>query len=366
MTIAVLSNDHVWTYNLRRELLERLLAFGHRVVLLLPYGEKVELLKEMGCEFIELPYESRGMNPIKELKLFLDYCKHLRAVRPDLVLSYTIKPNVYGGSACRVLRLPYLVNVTGLGSALHGTGLLSRITAFLYKTGIGGARHVFFQNTEDLAYMQSRGMVRSPCSVLPGSGVNTEYYSESPYPPEGNTEFIFISRVLREKGASEFFAAAEKMRGRYDNVRFHICGLCGKEYEEELARLTADGVVCYHGAVSDIREYLKNTHCTVLPSYYEGMANALLESSAFGRPVIATDVAGCRETFSDGVSGFSCRVADSESLYLAMEKFHLLPYEEKKNMAHSAREWVCERFDRRLVLEAYEREIAAFRRETGL
>lgn len=353
MTIAVLSNDHSWTYNLRRELLSALLERGHRIVLLLPYGSLVDKLCEMGCEFVDVPYESHGMNPAKEWSLYQRYKKHLKELSPDLVLSYTIKPNIYGGLACRKLSIPYVVNVTGLGSSLHAGGVMQKAIGFLYKAGIRGAYKVFFQNTADRDFMLSRSMVKGAYEVLPGSGVNTEHYRTETYPADGGCEFLFISRVLKVKGASEYFTAARTLHEKYPDARFRICGMCDEEYKEELDSLVREGVISYYGPLADIRTALDVAHCTVLPSYFEGMANALLESASYSRPVIATDVPGCRETFEDGVSGFSCTVRSAESLTRAMEKFLLLPYEEKRKMGEAGRAWVEARFDRKLVLKAY-------------
>ncbi len=363
MTIAVLSNDHSWTYNLRREVLSRLLADGHRVVLLLPYGSLVDKLVEMGCEFIDVPYESHGMNPVKELSLYRRYKKHLKALCPDLVLSYTIKPNVYGGLACRSLKIPYIVNITGLGSALHAGGIMQKVVGMLYKAGIRGAYKVFFQNTADRDFMLSRSMVKCAYEVLPGSGVNTDHYRTDAYPADGTCEFLFISRVLTVKGAREYFAAARTLHKKYPFARFRICGLCDEEYKAELESLVKEGVIHYYGPLVDIRTALDVAHCTVLPSYFEGMANALLESASYSRPVVATDVPGCRETFCDGVSGFSCAVRSAESLTEAMEKFINLPYEEKRKMGEAGRAWVVERFDRKLVLGAYLETVSEFEKK---
>lgn len=336
------------------------------MVLLLPYGPLVDKLVERGCEFVDVPYDSHGLNPKEEYNLYRRYVRSFKKIKPDLVLSYTIKPNVYGGLACRRLRIPYIVNITGLGSALHGGGLMQKAVGFLYKLGIRGARKIFFQNSADCRFMKLRNMIRNDYEIIPGSGVNTQHYKTDAYPADTTCEFVFISRVLTVKGAREYFAAATALSQKYENVRFHICGQCDEEYEEQLRELCEKGVITYHGAVEDIRPILDRTHCTVLPSYFEGMANALLESAAYSRPVIASDVPGCKETFVDGVSGFSCKVKDAESLTQAMERFILLPYEDKRVMGLSGRRWVEEHFDRKLVLEAYMETIRRFETELNL
>lgn len=358
MIVAILSNDHAWTYNLRREVIQEILNRGHRVVLIMSFGDKIDKLLEMGCEFIDIPFDRHGTNPIKELGLICHYYKHLKKLKPDIVLSYTIKPNIYGGIACGKLKIPYIPNITGLGPVIENKNKLQKFSIKLYKYALKNARVVFFQNKENIDFMLQRKMVREKYALLPGSGVNLERFSLMKFPNDEIIEFAFISRIMKEKGIEQYLDAAKYIRKKYPNTKFHVCGFCEQEYEHTLKELNDNGTIIYHGMVKDVRTVLQNVHCTVHPTYYpEGLSNVLLESSACGRPIITTDRSGCREVIDDGVNGFICKQKDSEDLIKQIEKFLALPYEKKKEMGLAGRAKVEREFDRNIVVKAYLDEI---------
>lgn len=362
MTIAILSNDHAWTYNLRREVIQALLDMGHRIVLILSYGEKIELLKEMGCEFIDIPFERHGTNFIKEFQLITTYNKILKKLKPDIVLSYTIKPNIYGGMVCAKLKIPFFPNITGLGTAVENEGILQPVFIKLYKWGLKKARHIFFQNKENLEFMKKHKILNSEYTVLPGSGVNLSRFTLLPYPNEEKTGFVFISRIMKEKGIDQYLDAAKFIKEKYKNTEFHICGFCEAEYKGKLQEFIDNGTVIYHGMVSDVREVLADVHCTVHPTYYpEGLSNVLLESAASGRALITTDRAGCREVIDDGINGFICKQKDSENLIMQIEKFLSLSYEDKKKMGLMGRQKVEKEFDRQIVVNKYLEQVEKIR-----
>ncbi len=356
--VLFLVNHPVTIYNLRLELVEALLANGHHVVISSPYGERIEDLKALGCEYREISFSRHGMNPLQEMKLISTYKKLLKEVRPDIVFSYTIKPNIYGAIACRSTKVPIVANITGLGTAVENGGLVQAITVALYKYAFKRVKTVFFQNSENLRFFQEKNIIRDRFAILPGSGVNTERFSALPYPETDPVRFLFIGRLMRDKGINEYFVAAKALKAKYPHAEFHICGFCEAEYEGLLQKNLEDRAVIYHGMVSDIRPLLKESHCTVLPSYHEGMANVLLESAACGRPVIATHVPGCRETFEDGVSGLSCAPQSPESLMEAMESFIALTHGERVQMGLAGRKKMETEFDRRIVVEAYLAELS--------
>lgn len=357
-TIAVISNDHAWTYNLRKEILEALIKEGHRVVVIVGYGKRVEDLKQLGCEFIDIPVDRHGMNPFNELKLYRKYKKALKELKPDIALTYTIKPNIYGGYACGKLGIPYIANITGLGTPIENKGPLQGVFTKMLKVGLKKASMVFFQNTENMRLLLDKRVISGKYDLLPGSGVNVERFSPLEYPSEATTEFVFISRLMKEKGIDQYLDAAIAIKEKHPNTKFHICGFCEQNYTDKINELNANGTVVYHGMVDDVREVIKNCHCTIHPTYYpEGLSNVLLESSACARPIITTDRSGCREVIDDGVNGFIVKQKDSADLIEKIEKFIALPYEEKRQMGLNGRAKVEKEFDRQIVVRKYLEQI---------
>ena len=319
--------------------------------------ERVKYFEEIGCHIIKTAFDRRGMNPMADFKLMLQYRRMIKQLGPNAVLSYTIKPNIYGGIACRLTRTPQIANVTGLGDAMENGGWLQKLTISLYKIGIGKAKCVFFQNETNKAFCESQGIVGLKTRLLPGSGVNLEHHQYQELPPDGIIRFLFISRLLRDKGTGEFFEMAKTIKGKYPQVEFQILGWCEGDYKKQLDELIENGIINYLGSTSDVRPFLAKVHCTIMPSYHEGMSNVNLESAANGRPVITTDVPGCRETVDDGVTGFLVKAKDAESLIDGVERFLSLPYEDKQNMGLMARRKVEREFDRNIVVKAYLEEI---------
>ena len=352
--ILFLVNHDVVIYNFRLELVERLLADGHQVVISSPYGERIDDLKTLGCEYSEINIARHGMNPIKELKLILEYKKLLDLVKPDMVFAYTIKPNIYGSIACRSRKVPCVTNITGLGTAVENGGLVQKITVLLYKYAFTKVQRVFFQNTENMQFFVNHKIALGKHDLLPGSGVNLQRFKVLEYSENGTVEFAFISRIMKEKGIDQYMEAAEYIKNKYPNTVFHVCGFCEDAYEEKLRDLNDKGVINYHGMVRDVKDFLKEIHCTIHPTYYpEGISNVLLESLACGRPIITTDRSGCREVIDDGVNGFIVNQKDSEDLIEKIEKFLALSWEERKNMGLAGRAKVEKEFDRQIVVEKY-------------
>lgn len=358
--ILFLVNHDVVIYNFRLEMVERFLEEGHQVIISSPYGERIDALVELGCEFRPIEMSRHGMNPVQELKLLRDYIKLIRAEKPDIVLTFTIKPNIYGGMACTLLGVPYVVNITGLGTAVENGGIVQKITVMLYRLALTRVQKVFFQNTENRQFFIDRKLAMGKHGLLPGSGVNLNRFSPLAYPGEETTEFVFISRIMKEKGADQYLEAAEYIRGKYPNTRFHVCGFCEQAYEQRLQQLQEKGVITYHGMVRDVRTVIANTHCTIHPTYYpEGLSNVLLESAACARPLITTDRSGCREVIDNGVNGFVVRQQDTQDLIEKIERFLALSWEEKKAMGMAGRAKVEREFDRQIVVQKYLEEIGS-------
>ena len=349
--ILILANHSGGLYDFRKDLIAELKKYAN-VTAAVPHNDRWEELCELADRVIELPVDRRGMNPVRDAKLFRQYRAMLKKVRPDLVLTYTIKPNIYGGLACRMARIPYAVNITGLGSAIENGGWLRRFVLALYKPAMKGARAVFFENAGNRDSLVSAGVVPEGRDVvLNGAGVNLEDYPYQPYPQEGPVRFLFVGRVMHEKGVDELFAAAKRMKQEFgDGVEFHIVGSFEEAYKPVMDELEQSGVVRYHGYQPDMKPFYAMASCVVLPSYHEGMSNVLLEAAASGRPLITSDIPGCREAVEDGASGYLCPAKDADTLYAAMRRFASLPQVEQAELGRHGRERMEQRFSKAAVV----------------
>ncbi|QQP69556.1 glycosyltransferase family 4 protein [Carnobacterium sp. CS13] len=360
--VLILVNHDVVIYNFRKELVERLLKDGFEVVISSPYGERIDELVNMGCKYIEATISRHGTNILEEVKLINYYKKTIKNIKPDVVLSYTIKPNIYGGMVCKSLNVPYIANITGLGTAVEKVGILQKISIILYKFAFKKINRVFFQNTENMQFFIDNNIMNDKHRLVPGSGVNLNHFIPLPYPNDNTVEFVFISRIMKEKGIDQYLEAAEYIREKYPNTRFHVCGFCEETYEERLKKLENEKVIIYHGMVRDVRDIIVKTHCTIHPTYYpEGLSNVLLESSASGRPIITTNRSGCREVVNNGVNGYIVEQQNTQELISKIEKFIKLTNKSKEQMGLAGRKKVEQEFDRQIVVDAYMDEINKIR-----
>lgn len=349
--IVILANQSGGLYDFRKDLMIALQEKAE-VYAVVPHNDRWDELQALADRVIELPIDRRGMNPARDAKLLGQYRAILKRLRPDLVLTYTIKPNIYGGLACRELHIPYAVNITGLGSAIENGGWLKRFVLTLYKPVLAGAKVVFFENAGNRDTLAAAGVVpRGSDVVLNGAGVNLEDYPFQPYPLEGTVRFLFVGRVMHEKGVDELFAAAKRMKQTYgDGVEFHIVGSFEEGYKPLMDELEQTGVVKYHGYQSDMKHFYAMAGCVVLPSYHEGMSNVLLEAAASGRPLITSDIPGCREAVEPGVSGYLCPARDADALYAAMRQFLELPPAQRAAMGCRGRERMERQFGKATVV----------------
>lgn len=357
--ILILCNSCIGLYKFRKELLERLLSEGNEVYVDTPYDNKEMLskLKKLGVHLFESNINRRGMNPIEDLKLLVEYLNVIRKVKPDYVFTYTIKPNLYGGLACKVMRIPYLMNITGLGTSLEKESILKKILIIFYKNIIKSAKVVFFQNESNKEYFTKLNF-KFNHKLIPGSGVNLEYYKYQEYPKSDIIKFVFVARIMKEKGIEEYLAAAKYIKGKYSNTEFHICGFCEQGYEDRIKELSDKNIIIYHGLVEDMREIYKDMHCTIHPTFYpEGLSNVLLESAASGRPIITTDRPGCKEVVLINENGFLIKEQDTEDLINKIQNFINLSWDKKRNMGLRGRRYIENKFNRNLVINAYLEEI---------
>lgn len=355
--ILFMVNHDVVIYNFRLEIVERFLKDGHEVHISSPYGERIDDLVGLGAIYHEINMNRHGMNPLKELKLLREYKKLLKEVKPDICLGFTIKPNIYGAIAARKYKIPFVANVTGLGTAVENPGLSQKISIMLYRYAFKKVQRVFFQNEENKEFFDKHNLAIGKGIVIPGSGVNLVRFPFREYPDEESvTRFGFVSRIMKEKGIDQFLDAAEALRGK--NAEFHICGFCEPEYDGRLQEEVQKGNVIYHGMIRDVAGFMEKMHCIVHPSYYpEGMSNVLLEACATGRPIITTDRSGCREIVDDGVNGYLVPCKNSQKLIELIERFMGTTQAERKTMGIGARHKVEHDFDRQIIVKRYVEEV---------
>lgn len=345
-------------YSFRKEVIKAFIDNGYKVTISCPNDEtiKAEWFKNIGCDIIDTKFNRKGTNPLSDIKLMVYYRKIIKEITPEVVLTYTIKPNIYGGIASALCGVSHIANITGLGSAVEYPGIMQKITILLYKLGLRKTSLTFFQNNENRQFFIRNRMIKGENQLIPGSGVNLSYHTQKEYPSESEPiRFIFVSRIRREKGIEEYLVAAETLKLKYaDNVEFHIVGWCEENYYERINSLNDKGIVVFHGFQGDVRPFNAMVHCGVHPTFYpEGMSNVLLEYCAAGRPIITTNRSGCREVVDDGVNGFIIKQKDASDLMKKIENFIKLPYEYKKKMGENARKKVELEFDRQIVINAY-------------
>jgi len=357
--IVLVSNTAWYLYNFRRGTLTELVARGYRVVAVAPsdrYADK--LVDELGVQFMPLRLDGKGTGLVGEALSLLTLLSLLRRLRPAFVFNFTVKANIYSGLVCRLLRIPYANNVSGLGTAfLYDTWIYRRVRS-LYAFANSRAERVFFQNQEDLHTFHSTGLLNATSTALmPGSGMDTVRFPFSPLPSEGPRTFLMVARLIGDKGVREYVAAAAQVARRRPTVRFLLIGPQGVSNSsailpEEVARWQDEAVIEYLGEQDDVRPWLARSHVLVLPSYREGMPRTVLEAASMGRPAIVTDVPGCRQAVVDGETGWLCQVRDAESLASCMTACLDMSYDQLAEAGRAARRRIEKEFDERIVIQA--------------
>ena len=356
--VLFLVNHDVVIYNFRLEIVEELLKEGYEVHISSPYGERIDDLVKIGSVFHEVNLDRHSKNPLGELKLIKEYRRLYKEVKPDIILGFTIKPNIYGAYVAKKRKIPFIANITGLGTALENQGLSQKILIKMYKIAFKKVKKVYFQNEENMQFFKNHKIAIGKHELLPGSGVNLERFPIKEYPSDDIVKFIFVSRIMKEKGIDQYLETARNIKEKYSKIEFHICGFCEAEYEGKLKEYNDKKIVIYHGMVRNVTDLLKDMHCLIHPTYYpEGMSNVLLEACATGRPIITTNRAGCREIVDDGINGFVVEEKNSKDLIEKVEKFLQLSNEERKQMGIAGRRKVEKEFDRKIVVKKYMKEI---------
>lgn len=351
MKILIWANHDVGLYKFRKELIQELIRKGHAVIVSLPEGELIPDIKKLGVKVILTDVDRRGINPLTDLKLMMRYLRMGMTWKPDLVITYTIKPNVYGGMICRLLKIPYAENITGLGTTFQKENVIKKLVCLLYRIGCRRAKCVFFENEGNKQIFLAHRLIREEqAHRLNGAGVNLEEYPYTEYPDECEPiRFLFIGRVMKEKGVDELFDAARRIKQEYPEVLFDIVGPMEDEYGSVIEELEKDGIITYYGFQKDVKPFIEKCHCFVLPSWHEGMANTLLEAGAMGRPLITSRIHGCMEAVAD--NGFLVNIKDTDQLYQALREFINIDFRKKREMSEHSSRYICDTFDKNTVVQ---------------
>jgi glycosyltransferase involved in cell wall biosynthesis len=352
--------------NFRSGLIRALVAKGYEVVTVAPDDVYSARLSELGCRFVALPMDNQGTHPLRDLLLFIRFWLLLRRERPDVLLAYTVKPNIYGSLAAGLLGMPVVNNIAGLGAVFIKGGWLVRLVRGLYRLALRHSAKVFFQNKDDRALFIDAGLVKpEKTDLLPGSGINLTRFSANEKSSMPSTKdvgrpfrFLLIARMLRDKGVVEYVAAAKQIHARWPNVEFGLLGFLDVQNPaaistEEMNTWVAEGDVRYLGVSDDVRLEIAQANCIVLPSYREGTPRSLLEAAAMAKPIITTDAVGCREVVDDGVNGYLCQVLDADDLAAKMYAMLGLSVTEREAMGQAGRKKMELQFDEKIVIAKY-------------
>lgn len=367
MRIAVVLNTSWNIYNFRMNLIRTLIASGHEVHTIAPHDPFTSQLVDAGCIHHNITMDSRGANPVKDTALIAELFFTYRKIRPDIILHYTIKPNVYGTLAAAMLRIPVINNVCGLGTVFLKDNLVSAVAILLYKISFRFAHKVFFQNPEDLRLFVTKKMVRHEAvDLLPGSGIDLQKFQPVPFRRNKIFTFLLISRLITDKGVVEYIEAVKNLQSKGIQARFQVLGQMDPQHKRGIAvKVIRDwidsNIIEYLGTTRDVRKYIREADCIVLPSYREGTPRTLLEAASSCKPIIATDVPGCNHVVVDDYNGFLCRLKDADDLAAKMQKLHACEDEKLARFGINSRLKMEAEYDENLVINKYLRALESFK-----
>jgi glycosyltransferase involved in cell wall biosynthesis len=332
---------------------------GYKVILVAPNDNYTDLLKEE-FEYHDIYINNKGTNPKEDFKTLIGFYKLYKKIRPNMVLNYTIKPNIYGNISCSLLGIKTINNISGLGTVFIKESLVTTVVKLLYRYSLSKSSTVFFQNEDDRDLFIKNNLVKKDiCNLVPGSGIDTTKFKSVEFQKEDNKfRFLLIARMLYDKGIGEYIEAVKILKEKYKDVEFQLLGSLDASNntaisKEQMQQWVGDKLVNYLGVTDDVQEYIKKADCIVLPSYREGTPRTLLESASMAKPIVTTNVVGCKEVVDDGVNGFLCAVKNSQDLAEKMEKMLQLPKEKRIEMGKRGREKMMKEFDEQIVIDKY-------------
>ncbi len=363
MKIAIVLNTSWNIYNFRKGLIKSFINEGHEVVAIAPKDNYSDKLIEMGCDYHPISMDSRGINPIKDLSLIFELLRLYKRTKPDVILHFTVKPNIYGTLAAALLRKPVINNVCGLGTAFIKKGFVTRIVSLLYKISFRFSNKVFFQNWEDCTLFEKSGIVDpEKTDIIPGSGIDIAQFNPVSSKTNQPFTFLLVSRIIRDKGIYEYIAAIKLLRQKYPELRFQLLGQkdpCHKHGipPEMVDQWAEAGIIEYLGTTDDVKRVIGESDCVVLPSYREGTPRTLLEAASMEKPLITTNTPGCNSVVVDGKNGLLCSKKDPQDLARAFEEMYLLPKDQRDQMGINGRKRMEENFDERFVIDGYRKAL---------
>lgn len=363
-TIAIVTNTSWNIYNFRLGLLQSLQEDGYRIIVIAPIDEYSQKLENLGFEYHNIIINNKGTNPIEDVILIRVFYQLYKKIKPAVLLHYTIKPNIYGTIAAKFAGVPVISNISGLGTVFLNTKLSSKVARLLYKVALHTPKKVFFQNNDDrMLFINSSLVAEDKTELLPGSGIDTAKFIPVKYEKINNDfSFLFIARLVKDKGLLEYIQAARILKVHYPKVQFTILGAYypGNPTAitpDQMVKWEQEEVVTYLGESNDVSALITRADCVVLPSYREGLSRVLLEAASMAKPIVTTNVPGCRDIVEDGVNGFLCKVKDPEDLAKQMKKMLKLEHGERFNMGKKGREKVVKEFDQKFVIRHYKMAI---------
>ena len=366
--IAIVANNSWYAWNMRANLGFAFKKKGYEVIFISPSDLYSESIKKH-FKHIDITLSPRGINPIEDLKTIFRFYRIYQQLQPDIILQFTIKPNIYGSISASILKIPFVNNITGLGTLFMNQSLITMLAKLLYKLSQKRAAKIFFQNKDDLKmFLDQRLVSENKCKLLPGSGVDVERFYAEKKENDGVFRFLLISRMLWSKGIKEFVEAARIIKQKYKYVEFQLLGHLDMKTPTAISKKQMDiwikdGDIIYLGTSEDVRVEIAQSDCIVLPSYYrEGTPRSLLEGASMQRPIITTDNYGCRDVVDDGVNGYICNTRNSSDLAEKMEKMLNLTEDQRHIMGKNGREKMIREFDEKIVINNYLETIKAILR----
>lgn len=362
MKKIVMVGNTTWSMiKFRKGLIKKLIELNYEITIVSPFDKHVLEIKELGCNYIDINIDNKGSNPIKDIKLIFELKKIYLNIKPDLIIHYTIKPNIYGTIASKLAGINSFAVVTGLGYTFINNTLVSKIAKLLYRFSFKFSEKVFFINNDDKnEFINNQLVIKSKINILPSEGINTSFFSNNSNNTGNisNISFLLIARMLWDKGVGEYVDAANILKEKYPNVVFGLLGYLDSDNPKAITKKQMNEWESYcnikfYGSTDNVKYFISKSDCIVLPSYREGISMTLMESASLSKPLIATNVPGCKDLIDDGINGFLCEVKNAEDLANKMEKMINLNLEERISMGKAGREKMIKEFDESIVISKY-------------